>query len=65
MRIELQFNSIVVDKQDMHSIVQAFADSSGYTTTPHRKPRKHRRRTKGKMRASEVIDSLIHEITEG
>jgi hypothetical protein len=65
MKIELQFNSMIIDEQDLDSIVGSFVVPSGYSRTPHRKPTKRRRKTKNKVKASEVIDSLIDEIIEG
>jgi len=65
MRIELHLNSVVVDKQELDSIVGSFLDSSGYSIAPHRKPTKRRRRTKCRTSVATVIDTLIDQITEG
>ena len=65
MKIVLELNSIVVSEKDLDSIVGAFVVPSGYSLPPHRKSAKRRRRTKDKVRASELIDVLIDEINEG
>ena len=64
MKIVLEFNRMIVDKQGLNAIVGSFVDSSDYLLTPNRKPARRRRRKKGYLKASNLIDDLISEITE-
>jgi len=65
MKIELQFNQMVIDEKDLDSIVGSFIVPYPKAPPPHRKPTKRRRRTKSRITASALIDSFIDEITEG
>jgi len=62
MKIEIQFNSVVVSEQDMDGLGSIpFIVPSSKSLPPYRKAVK-RRRKKRSVKLSTLIDSVINEI---